>query len=196
MVNEQWDTTVTLQMSVDGLDGTEFDNARTILYAAGTTGIGNPTLFRDPTNNRYYLYFYRVIPSASTATDYLYELRVKSATTIEGLIGGGEQDLGTRIALTRNVFAAPSMMYANGVYYLATETKEANVWKTRVMTGSSPTGPFYEVPGNPLYVDGAACVFQHQFGTELHAWYCMQTQPGNQDAWRLDHVKGNLLSPN
>ncbi len=63
------------------------------------------------------------------------------------------------------------------------------------MSGTSPTGPFYEVPGNPLYGDGAACVFQHQFGTELHSWYCQQTQAGDESTWRLDHVKGDLLSP-
>ncbi|NLH69043.1 MAG: hypothetical protein GX454_02500 [Brooklawnia sp.] len=191
VVNGEWDTTVTLQWSEDGLDGTEFGDSTTLLEAAGTTGIGNPTLFRDPTNNRYYLYFYRVIPG----TEYLYEIRVKSATSIDGLIGGGSGDLGTLIALSRNTLAAPSMMYANGTYYLAVETKESGVWKTRIMSGRSATGPFYEVPGNPLYGDGAACVFQHQFGTELHSWYCKQTQAGNESTWRLDHVKGNLLSP-
>ena len=191
VVNGEWDTTVTLQWSQDGLDGTEFGASTTLLNASGTTGIGNPTLFRDPTNNRYYLYFYRVVPG----TEYLYEIRVKSATTIDGLIGGGSGDLGTLIGLSRNTLAAPSMMYANGTYYLAVETKENSVWKTRVMSGTSPTGPFYEVPGNPLYGDGAACVFQHQFGTELHSWYCQQTQAGDESTWRLDHVKGDLLSP-
>ena len=105
VVNGEWDTTVTLQWSQDGLDGTEFGASTTLLNASGTTGIGNPTLFRDPTNNRYYLYFYRVVPG----TEYLYEIRVKSATTIDGLIGGGSGDLGTLIGLSRNTLAAPSM---------------------------------------------------------------------------------------
>ncbi|HZK05381.1 MAG TPA: putative Ig domain-containing protein [Actinomycetaceae bacterium] len=195
VVNGVWDDTITLQMSRDGLNGTEFPTATTLVQAPGNDGTGNPTLFRDPTTNRYYLYYYRVIPNEK-GIEYLYEIRVKSATTIPGLIGSGSSDLGTRIALSRNVLAAPSTMYVNGIYYLSVETKESGVWKTRVMTGTSPTGPFYEVPGNPLYGDGAACVFQHQFGNELHSWYCKQTQPGNEAAWRLDHVKGNLLSPN
>ncbi len=192
VVNEEWDTTITLQMSQDGLSGTRFGPSTVLVEAEGATGTGNPTIFRDPTTNRYYLYFYRVVQG----TEYLYEIRVKSATTLAGLIGTGRFDLGTRVALSRNVLAAPSVMYVNGIYYLATETKESGVWMTRILTGTSPTGPFYEIPGNPQYGDGAACVFQHQFGNDLHSWYCKQTRPGDESAWRLDHVKGNLLSPN
>ncbi len=90
------------------------------------------------------------------------------------------------------------MMYVNGIYYLAVETEESGVLvDPDRMTGTSPTGPFYEIPGNRKYGgDGAACVFQHQFGNDLHSWYCKRTRPGDESAWRLDHVEGNLLSPN
>jgi hypothetical protein len=92
-------------------------------------------------------------------------------------------------------------MYHDGIYYLAVETYESEwtpssltgKWKTRVLTATSPIGPFTEIPAGPLYGVGAACVFQHQEGSVLHSYFCQQSPTG---AWTLDHVTGDLSSPN
>lgn len=188
VVNEVWDETITLQYSTDGLNGTKFGAPTTLVFESHASN-GNPMLFQNPETGRYFLYWFR------NAGD-RYEIRAKSGTTIDGLVESGPADIGALVAYSDEVVAAPSVMYVSGLYYLAVETYESAVWRTRVLTSTSPTGPFYEIPGNPVYPSGAACVFQHVWGNELHSFYCRQNVPGDDDSWTLDHVRGNLLSPN
>lgn len=159
---------------------------------------GNPTLFRDPNTRMFHLYWYRL------ALNGMFEIRVKSSMTFAGLVGSGPADIGQLVAYSPETTAAPHVMYANNKYYLAVETYEGDDyangtpkrWKTRILTSTSPTGRFYEIPGNPTYSEGAACVFQHVSGNELHSYYCKGNVSSTGFTWTLDHVKGNLLSPN
>jgi hypothetical protein len=191
VVNQIWDQTITAQTSTDGLNGTSFGTPTTLVSESGVAN-GNPTLFQDPNDGKFYLYWYRLNGS-------MYEIRVKSSTTFAGLVGSGPTDIGQLVASTPARTAAPQVMYANGKYYLAVETWEGDpqpTWKTRVLTSTSPNGPFYEIPGNPVYGDGAACVFQYVVGNTLHSYYCELNTAGDPNSWTLNHVTGDLSNPN
>ena len=195
VVNDAWDESITGQTSLDGLNGTTYGKPVVLVRESGVKN-GNPTLFRDPSDGRVYLYWYRY-------KDGMYEIRVKSSDTFADLVDPehvNPTDVGDLVARSPLRFAAPQVMSYNGTYYLAVETYEAAgadqpVWRTRVLTAAGPTGPFVEIPGNPVYAPGAACVFQHVVDDTLHAYYCQMTVPGDSSTWTLDHVKGNLLNP-
>jgi hypothetical protein len=206
-VSQVWNSTITAQTSTDGLNGTAFGTP-TILVSESGAANGNPTLFKDPNDNKFYLYWYRHVEGSG-----LWEIRVKSSTTFSGLIGSGSSDLGQVVASSHELIAAPQVMYYGGKYYLGVETREGDqvtseggcingapgaqcAWKTRMLTGTSPTGPFYEIPANPIYGTGAACVFQHVVNNVLHSYYCKQNDLTSESSWTLDHVTADLTSPN
>jgi len=194
VVNQIWDGTITGQVSSDGLNGTSFSSPITFVSEPGVAN-GNPTLFRDPTTNTFYLYWYRQAGGE-------YEIRVKSSSTFSGLLGSGPTDIGQLVAHSPEIVAAPQVMYVNGKYYLAVETFEGCMpssncrWKTRILTSTSPVGSFYEIPGNPVYGAGAACVFQHVVGNTLHSYYCQLNTPNDPSTWTLNHVTADLTNPN
>jgi hypothetical protein len=177
--------------------GTAFSTTTTTLVSEPDHHEGNPTLFKDPVSGRIYLYWFR----GGGPTD---EIRVKSADTFADLLAGSASDIGQLVAQSPMTVAAPQVMYSAGIYYLAVETNEAGMpgptpsntgtWRTRVLASTSPTGPFTEVPGNPLYGDGTACVFQHVVNGVLHSFFCHEATPGSGD-WSLDEVSGDLSSP-
>jgi len=170
--------------STNGLNGTTFSR-RVAIVKEQTVENGNPTLFRDPADGRVYLYWFR------NAGD-TYEIRVKDADTFDDLLDADPADLGTLVAFSEELVAAPHVIKVGGLYYLAVETQEQDVvWKTRVLTSTSPFGPFYEIPDGPVYGDNSACVFQHVFGTTLHSWYCNEGTADSGD-WTLDHVTAPL----
>jgi hypothetical protein len=82
------------------------------------------------------------------------------------------------------------MMYYNGQYFLSTETYEAAIWRTRIYSGPTASGPFTQLPGNPVLSDNDACFFQHIFGTTMHAWYCKLTG----STWTLEHRTADLTA--
>jgi hypothetical protein len=138
----------------------------------------NPALFRDPVQQRFYLYWYRGFNS-------LWEIRTKSASTIEELATAESRV----IASAPVTVAAPQVMYFNGTYYLAVETEEqGGIWMTRVLTSTMPDQGFIEIPGNPILGDGSACFFQHIIDNKLHAYYCKLTD----SVWTLDHRSADL----
>ena len=207
VVSQVWNSTITAQTSTDGLDGTTFGTP-TVLVSENDVANGNPTLFKDPTDGKFYLYWYRHVTNSG-----LWEIRVKSSTTFSGLIGSGSSDLGQIVASSHELIAAPQVMYYGGKYYLGVETQEGDqvaddgnciggvpsaqcVWKTRMLTSTSATGPFYEIPANPIYGAGSACVFQHVVGNTLHSYYCKQNDLTSNSSWTLDHVTADLTSPN
>lgn len=206
VVNQVGGLTITAQTSTDGLNGTAFGTPIVLVTESGAAN-GNPTLFKDPTDGKFYLYWYRHVESSG-----LWEIRVKSSTTFSGLIGSGSSDLGQVVASSHELIAAPQAMYYGGKYYLGVETREGDqvnsegqcingpgtqcAWKTRMLTGTSPTGPFYEIPANPIYGTGAACVFQHVVGNVLHSYYCKQNDLTSESSWTLNHITADLTSPN
>lgn len=200
VVNQVWDSTITAQTSLDELNGEVFGKPTVLVQEKGSQN-GNPTLFRDPNTNIYYLYWFR-------KHNGIFEIRVKSSPTFAGLVGAGPNDLGKLVAYSPELVAAPQVMYFNGKYYLAVETHEGDqvfpectagtqcLWKTRVLSSATPTGPFYEIPGNPVFEAGDACVFQVVTGDTLHVFYCKQNDPYDLNySWSLNHTKANLLNP-
>ncbi|RSN03785.1 hypothetical protein DMC63_40615 [Streptomyces sp. WAC 05977] len=170
--------------STDGVNGTQFTSFVPLVKEMAVNN-GNPTLFRDPATQTVYLYWFREAGSRK-------EIRVRSATSFDELLQTDPADLGTLVAYSRDVVAAPHVIKVDSLYYLAVETLEqSNVWKTRVLTATSPTGQFFETPAGPVYGNGSACVFQHVFDNTLHSYYCNEGSPGVGN-WTLDHVSAPL----
>lgn len=156
-------------------DGRTFSSPSTLVANEPGGRNQNPALFKDPISGRYYLYWFRQPPGVV-----LWEIRVKSATSISGLAGATS----SVVARSPVTVAAPQVIYRNNVYYMATETYERQIWKTRVLTASSPDGAFEEIPGNPVLGEGVACFFQHIFDGVMHAYYCKDTG----GTWTLNHL--------
>jgi len=176
--------TITARISTDGLEGMAFGPATVLVDEAGAVN-GQASLFMDPASGAWHLFWAREKAGVR-------EIRVKTASTFLGLVGSGPTDIGTAVAFAGEPIGAPSVVSVGGVYYLTVQTVEAGVVRTRALSSTAPTGPYYEVADNPVFGKGAGCVFQHVFGHELHSYFCAQATPG--DATRtLDHVAANLL---
>ncbi|TQJ00943.1 hypothetical protein [Amycolatopsis cihanbeyliensis] len=170
--------------STDGLHGTRFTEPLPLVKEPHREN-GNPTLFRDPADGRVYLYWFR--RDGDTFT-----IRVRGAADLDGLFAADPADIGELVVYSAEVVAAPQVMKVGELYYLVVETYEnQNVWMSRVLTSTSPTGGFFEVPANPVYGAGSACVFQHVFGDTMHSYYCHERTPGSEN-WTLDHVSAPL----
>ncbi len=163
-------------------DGIHFTDIKTIV--AGQSGLRNQNanLWHNPTDGKYYIYWYR----GDNAT--FYEIRARSAGTIEGL-----DDTSSEVVVLSSptTLAAPNMLYYGGTYFLSTETRPG-AWTTDVFASTtSPTSGFQLLPGNPILGDGAACMFQHVFGTTLHNYTCQLTGT----VWSMEHRTADLTQP-
>lgn len=183
VVNEVWDVNITGQTSTDGLRGKEFTPGVDLVHEPGVRN-GNPTLFRDPTTGRFHLYWYR-------KNGEIFEIRVKSAGTFAGL-AADPRDLGTLLATSPEIVAAPSVFRAGGTYHLTVETYERGAYRTRAFTGANPDGEFFEVPENPIYSVGDACVLQHGTDEGLHNFLCHQSDSTDDSTWGLGYRRGDL----
>lgn len=162
-------------------DGIHFTDQATIVPAQSGLRNQNPNLFFNPNNNRWYLYYYHGDDSSN------FQVRVRSATTILGLASASNTVVLQNVGKT----AAPTMFYYNGVYYLSVEaTDPTTAWVTNIYSSSSPTSGFTLLPGNPVLQNGGACMFQQQFGTTLHNFYCQQTN----GVWTLQQRTANLAA--
>lgn len=177
--------TITARVSTDGRNGVAFGPETVLVSEAGTAN-RHASVLHDTATGSWYLYWAREDGA-------VHEVRVRAADEFSGLVGSGVDDLGTRVAFSAERLEAPSVVSIGGVYHLTVQTEEDGTVRTRALTASSPAGPFYEVPDNPVYGAGAGCVFQHVFGHELHSYYCAQGTPGDDTTWTLDHVAANLL---
>jgi Domain of unknown function (DUF2341) len=169
-----------LRTSTDGLT---FDPGYTVLVAQ-EPGVRNqnPHLFRDPSDGRYYLYWFR----GGEAQGY-WQLKARVGRTPYELADPSSE----RVLLEEPyTLAAPNMLFHEGVYYFSTEVNE-NAWKTKIYASPSPLGPFAPLPGAMVLTDNEACWFQHVFEGQLHGYYCKDTR-GDGQGWVLNHRVGDL----
>ncbi|MCL5995428.1 MAG: DUF2341 domain-containing protein [Chloroflexi bacterium] len=167
-----------LRSSKDGLDFGPPDTYTVLIPPEDGARNQNANLFYDPNSRLFYLYWYRGDQHGT------WQIKARSAATAEGLADPANE----RVLIEEPYeIAAPHMLYYDNTYFLATEVNE-NAWKTRVYQGASATGPFVELPGNPILGDNEACFFQHVFGDTLHAYYCKDTGAG----WVLNYRSADL----
>jgi hypothetical protein len=169
-------------------DGRTFTSPVVLVTEPLPTINQNATLFySQPTS--WLLYWYRSPNGDGTPP---YEIWSRFAFTPSELVNGTNRLVASTPART----AAPQLMFWNNLFYLAVETEENSpsglVWKTRILKSVHGDRDFVEIPGNPILTDGSACLFQHTFGTTLHAYYCKLTGSN----WTLDYRTGNLSTPN
>ena len=122
----------------------------------------NPSLFHDPNDGQYYLYWYRGEAG--------WKIMSRSSSTVAGLVSSAN----TELLSSSTTLAAPQMLYYDNTYFLSTEIYNGE-WQVRIYSGSSPTGPFTVLPGNPVLTGGCACLFQHLFNDSIYEYYCKQT---------------------
>ena len=129
----------------------------------------NPSLFHDPNDGQYYLYWYRGESG--------WKIMSRSSSTVAGLVSATN----TELISSSTTLAAPQMLYYDETYFLSTEIYNGE-WQVRIYSGTSPTGPFTVLPGNPVLTGGCACLFQHLFNDSIYEYYCKQTN----GTWTLD----------
>jgi hypothetical protein len=178
-VNFDGNSNIVLRTSTDGIN---FGPATTLVAAESGMKNQNPALFQDPKDGSYYLYWYRGNDSS------VFELNAKRYATIDDLKNANASSLVTVISTRPNVIAAPQVMYDQNIYYLAVETLEGGLWRTRLYGSEIPTGGFRELQGSPVLADDAACFFQHIFDNTLHAYYCKRTGV----TWTVNYRTANL----
>jgi hypothetical protein len=136
----------------------------------------NPNLFRDPVSGRFYLTYYR------GNDENWFDIVSRNARRVTDL------DVATDKLLMHDIetVAAPTLMYlphggpgGRGIYYLATEIypnryKDADKgdWQVKVFHSEHADGQFLPVAGNPVELDGRACLFQHIFDGTFYGYQC------------------------
>ncbi len=162
---------ISLATSTDGIN---FTTVETVVPPSSGLRNQNPNLFLNPNDHKFYIYWFRGLPGG-------FEIRSRSATTIEGLSDPSSEALVLTSPVT---LAAPDMLYMNGFYFLSTEVLDANaLWATEVFYSTSPTSGFQPVVNSPLLTGGNACMFQHVFNNLLHVFNC--TTDGSK--WTVTH---------
>ena len=187
---------IELATSTDGINWTDVETLVPAGYGGYSGNIRNQNsdLFLNPNDGKFYLYWY----SGNDADTY--HIMVRSASSPSGL-SDGSSDI--TIASSTNTLAAPNAFYYNGTYYLSTETLNNGTcsdsskcqWNVNVFSSASPTGGFTPLPGNPVVGNDTACMFQHQFGTTLHSYFCKRQDPTNIDSWVIQHASADLTAP-
>ncbi len=135
-------------------DGINFDHVKPLVQESYHNG--NPTLFYDGNNQKYYLYWFSGVGGISY-------IKAREADTIEGL------DVADDVVLLEweSTLAAPQVIYYDETYFLMTETIGAT-WQSEVFESDSPLGPFEKVHSNPIITNHSACAFQHIFNDTEH----------------------------
>jgi hypothetical protein len=164
-------SSIALATSTDGIN---FTSAKTIVLPAAGFRNQNPNLFFNPNDQKFYIYWFRGEPGR-------FEIRVRSASTAEGLSDAGSEVV---VLSSPDTLAAPNMLYFNGLYFLSTEILDSNIlWATQVYYSSSPTSGFQPLANGPQLSAGNACMSQHVFDNVLHVFMC--TTAGN--VWTVTH---------
>lgn len=163
-----------LRRSPDGLNwGGDADYVTLVKPEQGIKN-QNANFFYDPVGGLYYLYWYRGGPSLQ-----LWQIRARMAATPEGLADPSTE----RVILERDTeIAAPSLLYKDGSYFLATEVNDRG-WMTLIFEGKTPLGPFEPVAGNPVMGDNQACFFQHEVDGVLVGALCKDMGPAG---WQVN----------
>ncbi len=166
----------------ESTDGIAFSDVKQIVLPQTGYRNQNPNLFFNPNDGQYYLYWY----NGNDSNNFI--IKARKAPTPEGLDNPATE---TIVLQSSNTLAAPNMLFRDGTYFLSTESKDSSGnWIVDIYSSTSPTSGFSMLPGNPIIPDGAACNFQHVFGTQLHDYYCKQTG----GVWTLDHQVADLTA--
>ncbi|MFM2287830.1 MAG: hypothetical protein RL684_973 [Pseudomonadota bacterium] len=164
---------IVLATSEDGIHLTE---QKTLVARVEHERNQNPNLFRDPVSGRFYLTFYR------GNDENWFDIVSRNARRVVDLDAAPD----TLLMHSTETVAAPTLMYlphagpgGKGIYYLATEIypnryKDADKgdWQVKVFHADRPDGAFEPVAGNPVEVDGRACLFQHLFEGRFYGYQC------------------------
>ena len=121
----------------------------------------NPFLFRDPVSNQIGLLYY-------TGTFSHFEIRLRLANDVPGLVDGGEAVL----VESDKILAAPALWYDDeaGEYMLFCETfdESSNVWATDVFRSAEMRQGFDVHTGTRIFSDNRACAFPYEFEGQLY----------------------------
>ncbi|MCW3995736.1 MAG: hypothetical protein NWE98_06270 [Candidatus Bathyarchaeota archaeon] len=129
--------------STDGIHYTFLENVK-----SGGNEYKNPFIWFNTNDNRWYLYSHD-----ATALGVGETLKVRSASTLDGLKSAGDTILATRNML----FGSPTMMFNNGVYWLLAEIYQSNKWQVIAYYSTSPSGGFVEAGNSPVITSDESC---------------------------------------
>jgi hypothetical protein len=142
--------------------------------------MGNPHLFRDPATGDYYLWLFR-----QRVSDTLQQVGYRRARTIAGLT----QAKTVVLQSSPLIWAAPAMIYFDGLYWLYTEDYDnsGQLWRTVVQTSTSPTGPFTPCSNSILLTADEPCARPFIFDGVLYLYHAQRLNQANTPAsnWRF-----------
>ena len=188
-ITRDYDTPSSRIVLATSEDGVHLTEAKTLVARVDHERNQNPNLFRDPVSGRFFLTYYR------GNDDNYFDIVSRNARRVADL------DVATDKLLMHSTetVAAPTLLYlahgpgGKGIYYLATEIypnryKDADKgdWQVKVFHSDRPDGTFLPVAGNPVEVDGRACLFQHVFDGRFYGYQC-KLDAATQ-AWQMEAV--------
>jgi hypothetical protein len=170
-------------------NGRQWSAPASVVPPVGGQHNQNPSLFRDPVSGHFYLHWYRGNDSN------FWSIMARTASTVQDLATAPD----VQLLSSSSALAAPNLIYRDGTYFMSTEVLHdgwingvyTGEWMTRIYTGSSPTGPFTALPGNPTLMGGTACLFQTPIDSTL---YCYSCQYAN-DHWTVAVRTADLRLP-
>ena len=165
---------IALRNSTDGINFKFVCNLTTKTTGETTE---NSFLYYDNLTSKYYLYYYYNHAPIK-------EIDVKEAATPYGLCSA----MPIHVLQTYIVFAAPSVFYSDGFYWLQTEHMFNNSWTTIVFYSKSPDKNFILVGAEPILIGGKACAFPYIKGNRLYDYICHY----NGSSWDLQLYLYNL----
>ncbi|MDZ7262206.1 MAG: T9SS type A sorting domain-containing protein, partial [candidate division KSB1 bacterium] len=159
-------------------DGIHFSFVKTIVPGASQQRNWDPRLFQNPNDGKWYLYWYH----RQGGVDYIF---CRVANRIVDL------DKSSNIAVLSRPYliASPSMLYANGLYYLTVESLNGSIWIERAYYSTSPTGGFVECTNSPILDNDVACGMQHAFEGKLYFYVCKRLGSTALWAWEQGEVR-------
>jgi hypothetical protein len=193
-ITRDYDTPTSRIVLATSEDGVHLTERKNLVAPVEKQRNQNPTLFRDPVTEKYFLTFYR-----GNDENY-FDIVSKSARSIEALDQAPEKIL----MHTEQTVAAPNLLYVpaganggKGIYYLATEIypnrynhNQQGEWQVKVFYASAADGPFQPAAGNPVQTGERACLFQHVFNGKFYGYQSHLDHA--TDKWQMELLSAPL----
>jgi hypothetical protein len=157
-------------LSADGVTATFVE----IVAADSGFTMGNGFIFRDPATSDYICWFFR-----QRNSDSLQEVCYRRSATIPGIT----QAQTIVVQTSPLVYAAPAMVYFDGLYWLYCEDYDnsGQLWRTFVQTAPTPTGPFTPCSNSILLAADQPCARAYVIDGVLYLYNAQRNGQSNSD---------------
>jgi hypothetical protein len=153
------------------VDGINFSDEVTVVAAQAGYYNNGSSIFKNPNDGKYYLYWNRGNYPVKTTR----EIWVKVADTIDGLAAATAIEVFNNVDFGHLYFAAPSVQFINGEYWMLIESSEGWVygadWATNALKSNNPISGFQLTDEVWIMQDGRACAKMFLFNGLLYIYF-------------------------